>query len=131
MRRDQPPGVVAHRCGDAAYAGFRFLVVGRPALALDALELALELRHRGDRIFRERAQSGAARVVAKPGEAVFQQEELAGGGDVQRRARAHHVHHAHRRAPRRGALDVDDLVIVAHGEVHGFARLRVQLAHHR
>ena len=64
-------------------------------------------------------------------EALFQQEQLAGGGDVQRGARADDVHHAHRRAARGGALDVDDLVVVAHREVHGLARLRVQLAHHR
>ena len=46
-------------------------------------------------------------------------------------ARADDVHHAHRRAARGGALDVDDLVAVAHGKVGGFAGLRVQLAHHR
>jgi hypothetical protein len=49
---------------------------------------------------------------------------------VQRRARADGVHDAHRRAARGGALDVDDLVVVAHREVHRFAGVRVQLAHH-
>ena len=42
---------------------------------------------------------------------------------------ADHVHHAHRRASARGALDVDDLVVVAHRKVHRLAGLCVQLAH--
>ena len=46
-------------------------------------------------------------------------------------ARADHVHHAHRRAARRGPFHVHDLVVVTHREVHGLAGLRVKLAHHR
>ena len=40
-------GVVADAGGDAAHAELGFLVVGGPALALDALELALEERQAG------------------------------------------------------------------------------------
>ena len=78
-----------------------------------------------------RGEAGALGVLAQFREAFLQQEELARRGDVQRGARADHVHHAHRRAARRGALDVDDLVVVAHREVHRLADLRVQFAHHR
>src|SRR5258707_11233763 len=41
------------------------------------------------------------------------------------------MHHAHRRAARSSALDIDDLVVVPHGEIRGFAGLRMQLAHQR
>jgi hypothetical protein len=78
-----------------------------------------------------RSSAGALGVIAQAGEAFLEQEQLAGGGDVQRRARADDVHHAHRRAARGRALDVHDLVVVAHREVGGLAGLRVQLAHQR
>ena len=45
-------------------------------------------------------------------ETFFEQEELAGGGHMQRGTRPDHVDHAHRRASGGGALDVDDLVAV-------------------
>src|SRR5574339_59441 len=131
QRRDQRAVVVADPGGDAAHAELGFLVVGGPALALDALELLLEQRHARQRVAGVRGKPGALGVVAQPREAFLEQEQLARRGDVQRRARADHVHHAHRRAARRGALHVHDLVAVAHREVGGLAGLRVQLAHHR
>src|SRR4051794_6765775 len=42
QRGDEITAVVADSGGDAANADLRFLIVGRPALALDALEVALE-----------------------------------------------------------------------------------------
>src|SRR6185295_12217574 len=41
-RGDEAPGVVADAGGDAAHADLGFLAVGGEALALDALEVALE-----------------------------------------------------------------------------------------
>src|SRR5258705_1108731 len=128
---DEVAAVVPDPRGDAAHADLRFLVVGRPALAVDALEIALERRHPGERVLGLRREAGALGVVAQPREPFLEQEQLSRRRDVQRRARADHVHHAHRRAARRGALDVDDLIVVLNREVHGLASLRVQLAHHR
>src|SRR4051812_40380757 len=42
QRGDQVSGVIADAGGDAAHADLRLLVVRRPALALNALEVALE-----------------------------------------------------------------------------------------
>ncbi|OPZ04126.1 MAG: hypothetical protein BWZ09_02008 [Alphaproteobacteria bacterium ADurb.BinA305] len=98
-------------------------------MAAHAVELLLQRRQRGDRGRGGGGQGGAAGVVADALEAVLDQEELAGGGGVQRRARAHDVHHAHRGAPARGALDIHDLVAGAHPQVHALAGGGVQLEH--
>ena len=90
-------------------------------LALDALQVALECLRTGQRVAGVRREPGPLRVLAQPGEAVLEQEELARGRDVQRGARADHVHDAHGRAARRGTLHIHDLVIVAHGQVYGLA----------
>jgi hypothetical protein len=50
---------------------------------------------------------------------------------VQRRAAADGAHHLHARALAVGALDVDDLVALAHAQVHRLLDLLVQLAHRR
>src|SRR5581483_892634 len=121
-RGDQMSGVVADAGGDAAHADLRLLVVGGPALALGALEVALEKPEVGDGVLGVHGEAGALRVVAQTREAVVEQEQLAGGGDV---------HHAHRRATRRGALDVDDLVVMPYRKIGRFAGLGVQLAHQR
>src|SRR5262245_46724676 len=71
-RGNQVAGVVADAGGDAAHAELGFLVVGRPALALDALELALEQRHAGKRVAGVRGEPRALGVVAQPREAFFQ-----------------------------------------------------------
>ena len=130
-RRHQRAAVIAHAGGDAAHADLRFLGIDRPALALDALEVALEQREVGHRVPGVRREAGALGVIAQPREAFLEQEKLPRRGHVQRRARADHVHDPHRRAPRGAALDVHDLVAVAHGKVDRLAGLRMQLAHHR
>src|SRR5690349_6019999 len=79
QRGDEAAAVVAYPGGDAAQPELGLLVVGRPALTLDALELALEQGEAGDRVLRVRAQAAALRVVAQPRRAVLQQEELSGG----------------------------------------------------
>src|SRR6185436_16711420 len=105
-RGDQRAVVVADPGGDAAHADLGLLAVGRPALALDLLQVALEELHAGERVLGVRGEAGAFRVIAQPREALLEQEELARPGDVQRRARADDVHHAHRRAHPRAELDV-------------------------
>src|SRR5947208_102319 len=130
-RCHQRAAVIAHAGGDAAHADLRFLGIDRPALALDALEVALEQREVGHRVPGVRREAGAPGVIAQPREAFLEQEKLPRRGHVQRRARADHVHDPHRRAPRGAALDVHDLVAVAHGKVDRLAGLRMQLAHHR
>jgi hypothetical protein len=47
------------------------------------------------------------------------QEQLAGGRQVQRRTPADGAHHLHAGAFAVGALDIDDLVALAHAQVHG------------
>ena len=61
---------------------------------------ALEQRHARERVLGLRREAGALGVVAQLAEPFFQQEELPRRGDVQRRARADHVHDAHCRAAR-------------------------------
>src|SRR5690606_28347690 len=87
-RRDEKTAVVTDARGHAAHAELRFLVVRRPALAPDAVELALEDRQRGERVPGVRRESRAARVLAQPRRALFAEEELPGRRDVQRGARA-------------------------------------------
>ena len=48
---------------------------------------------------------------------------------MQRRPAADGPHHLHARALAVGALDVDDLVALAHRQVHRLVRQLVQLAH--
>ena len=48
---------------------------------------------------------------------------------MQRRAAADRAHHLHARAFAVGALDVDDLVALAHRQVHRLVRQLVQFAH--
>src|SRR3954469_6374552 len=72
QRGDQAPGVVPNAGRDAAHANLRFLAVGRPAGALDALELALELREVGDGVLGMRREPRALRIVAKARKAVLQ-----------------------------------------------------------
>src|SRR5262245_48035980 len=62
-RGDQVAGVVADAGRDAAHAEFGFLVVGRPALALDALQLALERGDVRQRVLGVRREAGALGVV--------------------------------------------------------------------
>src|SRR5574341_1972991 len=83
-RGHERAGIVADPGGHAAHAELGFLVVGRPALALDALQLALELGQRGKRVPGVRRETRALRVVAQAREAFLEEKELAGGGDVQR-----------------------------------------------
>src|SRR3979409_260745 len=62
--------------GDAAHADLRFLGIDRPALALDALEVALEQREAGNRVPGVRREAGALGVIAQPREAFLEQEKL-------------------------------------------------------
>jgi hypothetical protein len=57
------------------------------------------------------------------------EEELAHRCQVQWRAPSDGAHHLHARALAVRALDVHDLVALAHGEVHGLVGQLVQLAH--
>ena len=70
---------------DAARAHFGFLGIRGPALALDALQFPFQLRQRRERSLGVGLEASTPRQLAQAGEALFQQEELAGGGDVQRR----------------------------------------------
>src|ERR1041384_67510 len=128
---DQRAAVVADARVDATHADLRLLVVRGPALALDFLEVALQELDAGQRIFGVRSEPGALRVIAQPREALLEEEQLPRRGDVQRRTRADDVHHAHRRASRRAALHVHDLIVVAHREVGGLSGVRMELAHER
>jgi len=74
-------------------------------------------------------QAGAGGVGAHALRIVGRQEQLAGGGEVQRCVAADGAHHLHARAFAVGALHVDDLVALAHAEVHGLLDQLVQLAH--
>src|SRR5688572_33397608 len=69
QRGDQGADVVTDAGGDAAHADLGLLVVGRPALGLDALELALERGERGERVLGMRGEAGALRVIAQACEA--------------------------------------------------------------
>jgi len=60
---------------------------------------------------------------------VRRQEQLAGRSQVQRSTATDGAHHLHARALAVGALDVHDLVALAHAEVDGLLRQLVQLAH--
>jgi hypothetical protein len=74
-------------------------------------------------------QAGAGGVGAHALQVVGRQKQLAGGGQVQRRAAADGAHHLHARALAVGALHVHDLVALAHAQVHRLLGQAVQLAH--
>ena len=74
-------------------------------------------------------QAGARGVGAHALRVVVGQEQLADRGQVQRRAAADGAHHLHARAFAVGALDVDDLVALAHRQVDRLVRELVQFAH--
>jgi hypothetical protein len=77
-----------------------------------------------DAVARVARQARAGGVGAHAGRVIIGEEELAGGGEVQRRASADGSHHLHARA-----LAVGALVALANGQVDRLLDLLVQLAH--
>ena len=78
-----------------------------------------------------RREPGALGIVAQPRKAVLEQEQLTGGGDVQRRAGADQVNHLDRGSAAGCAFDIDDFVALTRAEIDAFADLLVQLLHQR
>ena len=92
-------------------------------------QLALEPRQLGDAVARVAGQAGARRVGADALRVVVGEEELADRRQMQRRTPADGANDLHSRPFAVGALDVDDLVALAHREVDRLVRQLVQLAH--
>ena len=59
----------------------------------------------------------------------MRQEEFADRSQVQGRTATDCAHDLHARALAEGALDIDDLVALAHREIHGLVRQAMQFAH--
>ena len=74
-------------------------------------------------------QAGAVGVGTHPLGFVCRQEQFADRGEMQRGARADGSHHLHARTLAVGALDVDDLVALAHAEIDRLLDVAVQFAH--
>ncbi|MNT26312.1 hypothetical protein D3C72_1618760 [compost metagenome] len=74
-------------------------------------------------------QPGARGIAAHAPGLVGGQEQLADRGQVQGGAATDGAHHLHARTLAVGALDVHDLVALAHAEVDRLLRELVQLAH--
>ena len=92
-------------------------------------QFAFQRRQFGDAVARLPGQTGARGIGAHALRVVQRQEQLAHRGQVQRRAAADGAHHLHARVLAVGALDVDDLVALAHRQIDGLVRQPVQLAH--
>ena len=88
-------------------------------------------RQLGDAVARVAGQPGAGGIGAHALRVVVRQEQLADRGEMQRRPPADGAHDLHARALAVGALDVDDLVALAHRQVDRLVRQLVQLAHRR
>jgi hypothetical protein len=102
----------------------------RPLLRTEPVR-APEPAQVGDAVAGVAGQAGARGIGTHPLRVVMGQEQLAHRGEVQRCAAAHGAHHLHARAFAVGALDVDDLVALAHRQVHRLVGELVQFAHRR
>jgi hypothetical protein len=129
--RHQPALVVVDPRRQAAHAELELLVVACDAVGAHRRELALQACQVGDAVAGVAGEAGARGVGAHTLRVVMGEEELADRGEVQRRPPADGAHHLHARALAERPLDVDDLVALAHREVHRLARQAVQLAHRR
>jgi hypothetical protein len=109
--------VVVDAGGHAAHAQFQFFVVLR---VMHWRTLASSRSSVGNWVMLLLGlamQPGAGGIGADALRVVCGQEQLADRGQVQRRAPADGTHHLHARAFAVGALDIDDLVALAHAQV--------------
>lgn len=74
-------------------------------------------------------QAGARGLDAHGFRIVDREEQFTGGSQMQRRPAADGAHHLHARTLREGAVDVDDLIALAHLQIDRLMRLAMQSAH--
>mgnify|MGYP006205549355 CR=1 FL=1 len=135
--RDLAHAQPAHQAGRLLVAALgrdgqqreRHLVVPRHAQLTALVELALQHRQLRDAVARVAHQAGARGVGAHALGFVVGQEQLAHRGEVQWGAASDGAHHLHARAFAVGAFHVNDLVALAHTQVHRLLDQLVQLAH--
>lgn len=98
-------------------------------MAAHQRQLAFEALQVGQAIAGVAGQAGSERIGAHLAGVGGGQEQLAGGGQVQRRPPANGAHHLHAGTLAPGAVDIDDLVALLHRQVDGLPGQLVQRPH--
>ena len=120
--RDDRTGVVSHRCGDRVETVFEFLDRAGIPIPSSFFDLFVELIERSDGVRGEPGQPCAVQQL--PSFLGFHegQQDLAGGGGVQRAKFADPVMRADRRGSAR-LVDIDDKMRSPHRDIDRFAQL--------
>ena len=126
---DQLALIVEDASGHAANPQLQFFVIARCTVVEDFRQRSFKRRQAGDAVSRVPSQTGTGCVGANTLRIVVGKKELADRSEMQGSSSADGTNHLHAGALAVGALDVDDLVALAHGKVHRLVSELVQFAH--
>lgn len=127
--RHQLALIVQDSGSHTAHPEFKFFIVASRSLLADASKFPLKCRQLGDAVASVPGQTGAGCIGPNALSIVMGQKQFSDRCQVQRRAPTDSANHLHSRPLAVGSLDIDDLVPLAHRQVHGLVGYLVEFAH--